>query len=167
MATITFKGNPLQTVGELPTVDSTAPAFTLVGTDMAEVASSDDGLSGKRLVLNIFPSLDTGTCAASVRTFNKLAAGLDNTRVLCISQDLPFAQARFCGAEGIDNVTAASAFRSTFGEDFGVKIADGRMAGLLARAVVVLDEDGKVVYTQLVDEVTEEPDYDSAVAALG
>ena len=165
MATITFKGNPLTTAGELPAVGSDAPGFTLVGTDMAEVSSGD--LSGRRLVLNIFPSLDTGTCAASVRKFNELAAGLDNTTVVCASKDLPFAQARFCGAEGIENVTVASAFRSSFGEDYGVAITDGRMEGLLARAVVVTDAEGKVVYTQLVDEVTEEPDYDAAIAALG
>ncbi|MGO0578090.1 thiol peroxidase [Ornithinimicrobium panacihumi] len=164
MATITFKGNPLTTAGELPSVGSEAPSYTLVGTDMGEVTS--DELAGRRVILNIFPSLDTGTCAASVRKFNELAAGLDNTTVVCASQDLPFAQARFCGAEGIENVTAASAFRSSFGEDYGVKITDGRMEGLLARAVVVVDETGKVVYTQLVDEVTEEPDYDAALAAL-
>lgn len=165
MATITFKGNPLTTVGELPAVGASAPAFTLVGTDMGEVDSSE--LDGRRVVLNIFPSLDTATCANSVRKFNELAAGLDNTTVVCASHDLPFAQARFCGAEGIDNVRVGSAFRSSFGEDYGVKIVDGRMEGLLARAVVVVDETGKVVYTQLVDEVTEEPDYDSAIAALG
>lgn len=164
MATITFKGNPIQTVGDLPQVGEKAPEFTLVGTDMAEVSSDD--LAGRTVILNIFPSLDTGTCAASVRRFNELAAGLEDTTVVCASQDLPFAQKRFCGAEGIENVTAASAFRSSFGDDFGVRIAEGPMKGLLARSVVVLDGEGQVRYTQLVDEVTEEPDYDGALAAL-
>ncbi|SMY05496.1 Peroxiredoxin, partial [Brevibacterium aurantiacum] len=121
--------------------------------------------SGKRVVLNIFPSLDTGVCAASVRKFNELAAGLENTTVLCVSNDLPFAQARFCGAEGIENVVMASGFRSSFGKDFGVTMVDGPLAGLLARSVVVLDEKGTVTYTQLVDEITTEPDYDSDLSA--
>jgi thiol peroxidase len=117
-------------------------------------------------VLNIFPSLDTGVCAASVRKFNELAAGLENTTVLCISNDLPFAQARFCGAEGIENVVTASGFRSSFGKDYGVTMVDGPLAGLLARSVVVLDDKGTVVYNQLVDEITTEPDYDAAIAAV-
>lgn len=165
MATTNFKGNPVNTVGELPSKGSDAPQFTLVGDGLADLSSGD--LAGKRAVLNIFPSIDTGVCAASVRKFNELAAGLENTVVLNVSQDLPFAQARFCGAEGIENVKVGSAFRSSFGEDYGVKMADGPMAGLLARSVVVVDENGKVTYTELVPEITQEPDYDAAVAALG
>ena len=164
MASITFKNDPVTTVGELPAKGSTLPAFELVGQDLGAVASAD--LAGKRVVLNIFPSLDTGTCAMSVRRFNELAAAFENTVVVCVSKDLPFAQARFCGAEGIDNVVVASAFRSSFGEDYGVTMSDGPLAGLLSRAVVVTDEAGKVVYTEQVAEVSEEPDYDAAKAAL-
>lgn len=164
MATTAFKGNPVQTTGELPATGSAAPAIDLVGADMSEVTS--DSLSGRRVVLNIFPSVDTGVCATSVRRFNELAAGLDNTTVVCASKDLPFALSRFCGAEGIDNVTAASAFRSSFGEDYGVTMTDGPLQGLLARSVVVLDSDGSVAYTELVPEIGQEPDYDAAIAAL-
>lgn len=163
MATTALKGNPVQTVGELPATGSSAPAVDLVGADLAPVQRTE----GKRTVLNIFPSIDTGICAASVRKFNELAAGLDDTEVITASMDLPFALSRFCGAEGIDNVRAASAFRSDFGQEYGVTMADGPMAGLLARAVVVLDADGTVLHSQLVDEITTEPDYDAAVAALG
>lgn len=165
MATTALHGNPVHTVGELPAVGSPAPAFQLVGADLKEV--TNEVSAGKRVVLNIFPSVDTGVCAASVRKFNELAAGLDNTTVVTVSKDLPFALGRFCGAEGIENLTPTSAFRSSFGEDYGVTQADGPMAGLLARAVVVVNADGTVAYTQLVDEITTEPDYDSAVAALG
>ncbi|HJG90716.1 MAG TPA: thiol peroxidase [Brachybacterium massiliense] len=164
MASITFQSNPVTTVGELPATGSTLPAFELVGQDLGAVSSAD--LAGRRVVLNIFPSLDTGTCAMSVRKFNELAAGLENTVVVCASKDLPFAQARFCGAEGLENVVTGSAFRSSFGEDLGVTMQDGPLAGLLSRAVVIADENGKVLYTQQVAEVTEEPDYDAAVAAL-
>lgn len=164
MATTAFKGNPVQTVGELPERGSTAPDFTLTGTDLSDVTAAD--LRGRRVVLNIFPSVDTGVCAASVRRFNEIAAGLDNTTVVCASQDLPFALSRFCGAEGIENVTSASGFRSSFGEDYGVTMSDGPLAGLLARSVVVLDEDGTVVHTELVPEIGQEPDYDAAVSAL-
>lgn len=164
MATTAFKGNPVTTVGELPAPGASAPAFDLVGEGLSALTSGD--LSG-RVVLNIFPSIDTGVCAASVRKFNELAASLDNTTVVNVSKDLPFAQARFCGAEGIDKVKVGSAFRSSFGEDFGVTMADGPMAGLLARSVVVLDADGKVLHTELVPEITQEPDYDAAVKALG
>ncbi|MGP4977968.1 thiol peroxidase [Brachybacterium tyrofermentans] len=164
MASITFKNTPISTDGELPAQGSALPAFELVGQDLSPVASSD--LAGKRVVLNIFPSLDTGTCAMSVRTFNELAAGLENTVVVCVSKDLPFAQARFCGAEGIENVVTGSAFRSSFGEDYGVTMSDGPLAGLLSRAVVITDETGKVVYTEQVGEVSEEPDYEGAKAAL-
>lgn len=164
MASITFTGNPVQTVGELPAVGSTAPAFELVGADLAPVTSEQ--LAGRRVVVSIFPSVDTGVCAASVREFNRRASSLENTTVLCVSKDLPFAQARFCGAEGLENVVTASAFRSSFGEDYGVTMSDGPLAGLLSRGVVVLDKSGSVVYTQQVPEITEEPDYDAALAAL-
>ena len=163
MATTAFKGNPVNTAGDLPAAGASAPAFDLVGDGLSELTTGD--LSG-RVVLNIFPSIDTGVCAASVRKFNELAAGLDNTTVLNVSKDLPFAQARFCGAEGIDNAKVGSAFRSSFGEDYGVTMTDGPMAGLLARSVVVLDADGTVLHTELVPEITQEPDYDAAVKAL-
>ncbi|MER1995556.1 MAG: thiol peroxidase [Arthrobacter sp.] len=164
MATTAFKENPVRTTGELPAAGTSAPAFTLVGTDLSEVSS--EALAGRRVVLNIFPSVDTGVCAASVRRFNEIAAGLENTAVVCVSKDLPFALGRFCGAEGIDNVVAASAFRSSFGEDFGLTQTEGPLEGLLARAVVVLDAEGTVLHSQLVPEITTEPDYDAAVAAL-
>ncbi|MBE7326019.1 thiol peroxidase [Nocardioides sp. Y6] len=165
MATTAFKGNPVHTVGELPAVGSKAPAFELVGAGLSDL--TQEQVAGKRLVLNIFPSVDTGICAASVRKFNELAAGLgEDTVVLNVSADLPFAQARFCGAEGIDNVLVGSTFRSDFGRDYGVTMADGPMAGLLARSVVLVDAEGTVTYTQMVDEITTEPDYDAAIAAL-
>lgn len=164
MAQITLKGSPIHTIGELPDKGSSAPDFTLVKQDLSETNLSD--YKGKRLVLNIFPSIDTGVCATSVRKFNEKAAELKNTVVLCVSMDLPFAQARFCGAEGIQNVVTASAFRSSFGDHYGVTIADGPLAGLLSRAVVVIDETGKVIYTEQVPEIAQEPDYDSALAVL-
>lgn len=164
MANVTFKNESTSTSGELPAVGDQLPDFTLVGTDLAEITPAD--FAGKRVVLNIFPSLDTGVCAASVREFNKRATSLDNTVVLGVSQDLPFAHGRFCSAEGIDNVTTGSAFRSSFGEDYGLTLQGSPLQGLLARAVVVADENGKVIYTQLVDEITDEPDYDAAVNAL-
>ncbi|HTX97537.1 MAG TPA: thiol peroxidase [Mycobacterium sp.] len=162
MAQITLRGNPINTVGELPAVGSEAPAFDLTGGDLAPVSSEQ--LRGKALVLNIFPSVDTPVCATSVRTFNERAAASGAT-VVCVSKDLPFAFSRFCGAEGIENVKTASAFRSSFGEDYGVTISDGPMAGLLARAIVVIDADGKVAYTELVPEIAQEPNYDAALAA--
>ena len=165
MATTAMQGTPVHTVGELPKVGSDAPAFGLVGTDFSPVTS--EALRGRRVVLNVFPSIDTGVCAASVRKFNELAAGLENTTVINVSKDLPFAQARFCGAEGIENAKVGSAFRSSFGEDYGVTMTDGPMEGLLARSVVVYDEGGKVIHSQLVPEITQEPDYDAAVKALG
>ena len=165
MASLTFHESPVSTVGELPAVGSAAPAFDLVGADLGEVTSAS--LAGRRVVVSIFPSVDTGVCAQSVREFNTRAAGLENTTVLCVSKDLPFAQARFCGAEGLSDVVTASAFRSSFGEDYGVTMADGPLAGLLARAVVVIGVDGVVRHTELVAEVTDEPDYDAALAALG
>lgn len=164
MAQITFKGNPIHTSGELPAQGSAAPDFTLVKQDLSETVLSD--YKGKRLVLNIFPSIDTGVCAISVRKFNEKAAALKNTVVLCVSLDLPFAQSRFCGAEGIKNVVTASAFRSAFGDHYGVTIADGPLAGLLSRAVVVINEKGKVIYTEQVPEIAQEPNYDAALAAL-
>lgn len=164
MANTAFQGTPVQTIGDLPAVGSQAPAFTLTDTGLADVTS--ESLAGRRVVLNIFPSVDTGVCAASVRRFNELAAGLENTTVVCVSADLPFAMGRFCGAEGIDNVVAGSVFRSDFGSDYGVTQIDGPLAGLLARSVVVLDESGKVAYTQVVPEITTEPDYDAAIAVL-
>lgn len=164
MAEITHRGATVHTVGELPEVGTPAPDFTLVGNGMADVHLSD--FAGRRVVLNIFPSVDTGTCAMSVRTFNEKASALDNAVVLCVSKDLPFAQARFCGAEGLEDVVNASAFRSTFGADYGVTLADGKMAGLLSRAVVVVGTDGTVVYTEQVPEIAQEPDYASALAAL-
>ena len=163
MATTHLGGNPVTTAGELPAVGSAAPAFSLLAPDFSEVSLEE----GTRTVLNIFPSVDTGVCAASVRKFNELAAGLDNTTVINVSHDLPFAQARFCGAEGIDNVQTASGFRSSFGDDYGVRLLDGKFEGLLARSVVVIDTDGTVLHSQLVEEIAQEPDYDAAVAALG
>lgn len=164
MAEVTLRGNPVHTVGDLPAVGGPAPAFSLTGTTLGPVANGD--YTGKPVVLNIFPSIDTPTCATSVRTFNQRAAERDGVNVLCVSNDLPFAQARFCGAEGIENVAAASAFRSSFGSDYGVTIAEGPLAGLLARSVVVIDASGNVAYTQLVPEIADEPDYDAALAAL-
>lgn len=165
MAEITLGGNAVHTNGDVPAPGDKAPAFDLVKGDMTPVRSDD--LSGQRVVLNIFPSIDTGVCQASVKKFNELAAGLDNTAVVNVSVDLPLAQARFCGAEGIDDVLVGSAFRSSFGEDYGVAMADGSWKSMLARAVVVLDTDRTVLHTQLTDAIGEEPDYDAAVAALG
>jgi len=164
MTKVTMKGNPVETVGQLPAVGSPAPAFTLVQGDLSDLTL--EALAGKRIVLNIFPSVDTGTCAMSVRTFNEKAASLDNAVVVCVSADLPFAMTRFCGAEGIENVKLGSTFRSNFGSDYGVTFKSGPLAGLLSRAVVVIDEAGKVAYTEQVAEITEEPDYESALAAL-
>jgi thioredoxin-dependent peroxiredoxin len=166
MTRITLKGTTINTVGSLPAVGSLAPAFTLTGRDLAEASLAD--YSGKRVVLNIFPSLDTPTCAMSVRRFNAEAAKRPGVAVLCISMDLPFAQARFCGAEGLANVVTLSGFRNpAFGERYGVRIADGPLAGLYSRAVVVIDGAGRVLYTEQVPEIAQEPDYDRALAALG
>jgi thiol peroxidase len=163
MAQITLRGNPINTVGDLPAVGAVAPGFTLTGTDLGTVSS--DQYTGKAVVLNIFPSVDTPVCATSVRTFNERAAAT-GVSVLCVSNDLPFAQKRFCGAEDIENVTTASAFRDSFGSDYGITITDGPMAGLLGRAVVVVGADGNVTYTELVPEIGQEPNYDAALAAL-
>jgi thiol peroxidase len=165
VATVTLRGTPVETSGDLPTVGASAPEFTLVSQDLSETSLADH--KGKRVILNIFPSIDTPTCQQSVRSFNEKAAALDNTIVLCVSPDLPFAQARFCGAENIENVATASNFRSTdFGKDYGLTFTTGPLMGLLARAVVVIDTDGKVVYNELVAEIAQEPNYDNALAAL-
>jgi thiol peroxidase len=166
MASVTLKGNPVSIGGNLPSKGQTAPDFSLADAKRNMLSLGD--FAGKRKVLNIFPSVDTPTCATSVRTFNKQASSLDNTVVLCISADLPFAQSRFCGAEGIENVTTLSTFRDTakFSKDYGVQIVDSSLAGLTARAVVVLDENNKVLHSQLVSEIADEPDYDAALAAL-
>lgn len=169
MANVTLSGHPTSTTGELPAPGERLPDFELTGTDLHQFSLDD--FAGKRVVLNIFPSMDTGVCAASVRKFNELAADLDNTVVICVSQDLPFAQERFCGAEGIENVTVGSAFRTSFGEDYGVVLngehaKGGLLNGLLARSVVVADENHEVVHAELVEEIKTEPDYDAAVAAL-
>ncbi|MEH0021835.1 MAG: thiol peroxidase [Desulfobacter sp.] len=165
MGTTQLGGNPVALAGEFPEKGAEAKNFTAVQQDLSEI--SFDTFKGKRVVLNIFPSIDTPVCATSVRKFNEQAASLDNTVVLCISGDLPFAHQRFCGAEGIENVTTASVFRNPgFGKDYGVLIQDGPLAGLTARAVVVVDESGRVTYSQLVPEIKEEPDYKAALVAL-
>ena len=166
MATITLRGNPIQTNGDLPKVGSEAPGFRLVNGDLKDVSLHD--YAGRRKVLNIFPSVDTPTCAMSVRKFNEKAAGLSNAVVLCISADLPFAQKRFCGAEGIKNVENLSLMRGrNFSKDYGLLIETGPFAGLTARAVVVLDADNKVLHSELVGEIADEPNYDAALKALG
>jgi len=164
MAEITLGGNPVHTSGDLPAVGAAAPAFSLVGADLSEYDASE--FAGKNVILNIFPSIDTPTCATSVRQFNERAAGMDETVVLCVSADLPFAMGRFCGAEGIENVKVGSTFRSDFGSDYGVTLTDGKLQGVLARAVVVIGADGTVKHTELVGEIAHEPDYDAALAAL-
>ncbi len=165
MAQVTFKGNPVHTAGSLPGVGSTARDFQVVKADLSTMSLGE--FTGKKVVLNIFPSLDTPVCATSVRRFNVEAAKLGNTVVLCISRDLPFAQKRFCAAEGIDNVITGSEYRdSSFSDAYGVRILDGPLAGLLSRAVVVIDERGKVIYTEQVPEITQEPDYGKALAAV-
>lgn len=165
MANITLGGNPIHTSGELPTVGSKSPDFTLVKNDLATTTLSD--FAGTKLVLNIFPSIDTGTCATSVRQFNAKASELENTKVLCISRDLPFAQKRFCGAEGLENVINLSDFNTgKFGKDFGLEITDGPLAGLHSRVVIVLDETGVVKYAEQVNEIANEPNYEAALKAL-
>ncbi|NNC82761.1 MAG: thiol peroxidase [Flavobacteriales bacterium] len=165
MAAITLGGNPCNTIGDIPSQGQQAPDFQLVRDDMTDFSSSD--LTGKRVVLNIFPSVDTGVCAASARKFNELASQMDNTQVLCVSRDLPFAQKRFCGAEGLDNVIMLSDFRTgDFGKDYGLTITDGAFNGLHSRVVIVVDEDGKVLHSEQVPEIGQEPDYDAAMAVL-
>ncbi len=164
MAKITLKGNPINTLGDLPAKGTSSPDFKLVKTDLSEVSLAN--YEGKRKVLNIFPSVDTPTCATSVRQFNQRAADMKNTVVLCVSADLPFAQKRFCGAEGITNCDTLSTFRSTFGKDWKVEITDSPLKGLLSRSVVVLDETNKVLYTEQVAETAQEPNYDAALGVL-
>ncbi|WP_137937818.1 thiol peroxidase [Chitinivorax sp. B] len=165
MASVTLGGNPISVNGDLPQTGSTAPAFNLVGIDLADV--SLDSFGAKRKILNIFPSIDTPTCALSTRKFNAAASDLHNSVVLCISADLPFAQKRFCGAEGLNNVVTLSTMRGrNFLKDYGVEILDGPLAGVAARAVVVLDENNKVLHSELVSEIRNEPDYGAALAAL-
>ena len=163
MATTALGDTPAHTVGELPAVGDQAPDFTLVDADLKEFRLSD--LPGRK-VLSIFPSIGTGVCQASVRRFNELAAGLEDTTVLNVSVDLPFAVSQFCGAEGLDDVKVGSAFRSSFGEDYGVRLTDSKFDGLLARAVVVVDAQGKVLHSELVPQIGQEPDYDAAISAL-
>lgn len=165
MATTIHRDGLVHTFGELPAVGSRLPAFILTIPGLIELTS--DELAGSRIILNVFPSIDTGICATSVRRFNELAASLQNTRVVCVSKDLPYALSRFCGAEGIDQVITGSAFRSSFGEDFGLTMVDGRMRGLLARAVIVADAHGTVLHSQLTPSIHVEPDYQAAIAALG
>jgi len=163
MAQTALKGNPATTNGTLPEKGQSAPQLSAVAEDLSEATL--ETFSGKKKVLNIFPSIDTGVCAASVRRFNQEASSLNNTVVLCISKDLPFALKRFCGAEGIENVEVLSAFRSSFAIDYGVELQDTGLKGLCARAIVVLDENNTVLHTELVSEITEEPDYSAALAA--
>jgi len=165
MASITLGGNPIHTSGELPKVGTKLADFKLVKNDLSVASLSD--FAGSKLVLNIFPSIDTGTCATSVRTFNASAAKLANTKVLCISRDLPFAQKRFCGAEGIENVVNLSDFKDgSFGKTNGLEIADGVLAGLHSRSIIVVDENGSVIYTEQVPEISSEPNYEAALAVL-
>ena len=165
MAKITFKGNPVNTSGNLPAKGTKAPGFSLVKSDLESLSLSE--LKGKKVLLNIFPSLDTSVCANTVRKFNQMASGIKNVVVLGISKDLPFAHKRFCSTEGINNLITLSGFRDTeFGRAYGIDYADGPMVGLYARAIVVIDESGTVIYTQLVPEHTQEPDYDAALAEL-
>jgi thiol peroxidase len=165
MASITLGGNPVHTSGELPAVGSQLADFKLVQNDLSVASLSS--FAGKKLVLNIFPSVDTGTCATSVRKFNESASGLENTTVLCISKDLPFAQKRFCGAEGLENVVNLSDFQDgSFGKTNGLDIIDGPLKGLLSRAIIVVDENGKVIHTEQVAEIANEPNYEAALAIL-
>lgn len=165
MANITLKGDPVETCGELPAVGSAAPDFALTKSDLSDATLG--GYAGKRLILNIFPSVDTPTCATSVRRFNEEAGKADNTAVLCVSADLPFALGRFCGAEGVENVETASVFRSpSFGKDYGVEITTSVLKGLLSRAIVVIDDSGKVLHTEQVSEIADEPNYAAALAVL-
>jgi thiol peroxidase len=165
MANITLKGNSISTSGDLPNIGDQAKNFSLIGKDLQEVTLND--FQGERIVMNIFPSVDTGICAISVKTFNEKAANLSNTKVLCISRDLPFAQNRFCGAENIENVLTLSDFATgTFGKDYGLTIIDGALTNLHSRSIVVLDESHKIIHTEQVDEITSEPNYETALAIL-
>ncbi|MEI6864796.1 thiol peroxidase [Flavicella sp.] len=164
MATITLKGNPIQTTGTLPAIGSKAPNFSLRAIKLNNISLSD--FTGNKVILNIFPSVDTSTCASSIRAFNKTASELENTKVICVSRDLPFAHARFCGAEGIENVISASDISGDFSADYGLKITEGPLEGLCSRSIVVLDEKGSVIYTEQVPETVDEPNYEAAINAL-
>ena len=165
MATITLEGNEIHTVGELPAIGSDAPAFTLTNNDLGETSLAD--FADQRVILNIFVAIDTGICAESTRRFNTAAGSLDNTVVLCISADLPPTLARFCGAENLNNVTTLSTFRNPeFGNDYGLTVADGPLRGLNSRSIVIIDENGKVLHTEQVAEIAQEPDYDAALTKL-
>ena len=164
MATTALDGTPCRTSGELPAIGSAAPPWTVTDGTLSDV--SQERYAGRRVVLSIFPSVETGVCAAAMRHFNEIASTLDDTVVLCVSKDLPFTQAKFCGAQGLDSVEVGSAFRTDFGEMYGVTLLDGAFAGLLARAVVVVDTDGTVRHAQLVPDIGQEPDYDAALAVL-
>nr|WP_298660534.1 thiol peroxidase [uncultured Flavobacterium sp.] len=165
MATVTLGGNPTHTSGDLPTIGSQAPAFSLIDTNLTPVQLAD--FAGQNVILNIFPSIDTPTCATSVRKFNTLASQLPNTKVVCVSRDLPFAQKRFCGSEGLENVSNLSDFQeASFGKAYGVLLTDGKLAGLHARAIVVINGAGEVVHTELVAEIANEPNYDAALQSL-
>ena len=165
MSQVTFKGSPVNTTGTLPNIGEQAPDFSLTSGDLSQKSLKD--FEGKRIILNIFPSVDTGTCAASVRAFNEIASSLSNTVVLCISRDLPFAQGRFCAGEGLKNVITLSEYKdSSFSDAYGVRFSDGPLDGLLSRAVVVLDENKKVVYSEQVKEIVDEPNYEAALATL-
>ena len=165
MAEITLGGNPIHTLGELPAVGTKAPDFSLTANDLSVKRLAD--FSGKKVVLNIFPSIDTSTCATSVRTFNEKASSLDNTMVVCVSRDLPFAQSRFCGAEGLENVITLSDFANgSFGKDYALEITDGPLANLHSRAIVVIDENGVIAHTEQVGEIADEPNYETAISSL-
>ena len=165
MATITLGGNPIHTNGELPQIGSKALTFTLVKTDLGNASLAD--VTGSRIVVNIFPSIDTGPCAPAVRKFNEKASGLTNTKVICISRDLPFAQKRFCGAEGLENVINLSDFKEgSFGKNYGLEITDGPLAGLHSRVIIVIDENGSILYTEQVSEIANEPNYEAALSVL-
>lgn len=164
MAQIALKGDAVNTVGDLPAVGSGAPDFTLTKSDLSDATL--DSYAGMTKILNVFPSVDTSVCALSIKAFNEKAAGKDNTVVLNISADLPFAQARFCGAEGLDNAETLSSFRSSFASDYGLEMADSGLRGLCSRAVIILDADNNVIYTEQVPDIVQEPDYDAALAAL-
>lgn len=163
-ATVTLGGNPVSVGGKLPARGKSLPKFSLTTSALQEISNKD--VAGKRVIFNIFPSIDTPTCATSTRKFNEIAASLQNTEIICVSADLPFAQGRFCGAEGISNVKTASSFRSNFGSTFGVNLTSGVLKGVLARAIVVADEKGKVLHTELVGEIANEPNYDAAINSL-
>lgn len=165
MATMNLKGNPVNLSGTLPAVGATAPEFTVVNASLEDVTLAN--FAGKKKILNITPSLDLGVCATSVKTFNEKIASRSDAVVLTITKDLPFAQKRFCETEGIKNVVALSAFRSSFGKDYGIEMTSGGFSGLLGRSIVVLDENNKVLYTQITSDIVEEPDYEKALAALG